>query len=187
MSLILGYATPTKAIIMSDGRAMRVGEASLYSEQCDKTLKINDNIIMGYAGIMENIDMFLSCILSNMGDERKYYLIDDFLDMVDYVMQDEETKSNLESSFIIIGRNYKSSMVTSTVGHLTNYKIERGIITEPKFLNIGGTIHGSIINKICMSHITEISISPIITMRKIIDDVSNVDPAVNKNTFYSSI
>lgn len=187
MSLILGYATPLNAIIMSDGRAMRVGEDHSYSEHCDKTLKINDNIIIGFAGIMENIDMFLSCILSNMGEDRKQYLINDFLYMVDYVMQDEETKSNLESSFIIIGRDSKNNMIASTAGHLTNYKIESGIVAEPKFLSIGGTIDRSIINKICMSHIGKISISPIKTMEKIIKDVGNIDPAVNGNTFYSFI
>ena len=46
MSLVLGYATPANAIIMSDGRAVRVEKDSLYSEHYDKTLKVNDNIIM---------------------------------------------------------------------------------------------------------------------------------------------
>lgn len=187
MSLILGYATPTNAIIMSDGRAVRVNEENSYSEHCNKTLKVNDNIVMGFAGIMESINMFLDCALDNMGEDRKYYMIDDFLKMIEFMVQDEETQKYLQSSFIIIGRDYKGNMVTSTVGHLTNYKIERGIATDPKFLSIGGTIGGSVINKTCMSHIGKINISPITTMKKIIKDVSNVDPSVNGNIFYSSI
>lgn len=184
MSLVLGYADKRNAIIMSDGRA---GENGVYSERYDKTLKINDNIIMGYVGIMENINMFLSCILFNMGENRKYYLIDDFLDMVDFVMQDEETKNNLESSFIIIGRDSKNNMIASMVGHLTDYKIEKGVAYAPKFLSIGGTIEDKIINKICINHMGEMKQSPISAMRKIIKDVSRKDPAVNGNVFYSSI
>ncbi len=184
MSLVLGYATPTNAIIMSDGRA---GEDGSYSEHYDKTLKINDNIIMGFAGIKENIDMFLSCVLSNMGENRKYYLIDDFLDMVNFIMQDEETKAYLESSFIIIGRDSRANMITSIVGHLTNYKIQRGIAYKPKFLNIGGTIDGRIINKICSDYMAKDNILPIFRMKSIITEISKIDSSVNGNIFYSSL
>lgn len=184
MSLVLGYATPRNAIIMSDGRA---GKNGSYSEYYDKTLKVNDNIILGFAGIMENIDMFLDCIMLNMGENRKYYLMDDFLEMVDFVMQDEETKNNLQSSFIIIGRDSKNNMIASTVGHVTDYKIEKGIAYNPKFLSIGGTIEAKIINEIYINHIGEMNQSPSSAMQKMIKDVSKLDPAVNGNIFYSLI
>ncbi len=148
MSLVLGYATPANAIIMSDGRAVRVEKDSLYSEHYDKTLKVNDNIIMGFAGIMESIDMFLSCVMDNMGADRKYFLIDDFLDMVDFIIQDEETKELLQSDFLIIGRNNKKEMFTCTVGMATNYKIEKNAAISPRYLYIGGTIEGNVIGNI---------------------------------------
>lgn len=55
MSLILGYANKDNAIIMSDGRA---GGAVSLSETYNKTRKINDNIIIGFAGIKENIEFY---------------------------------------------------------------------------------------------------------------------------------
>lgn len=56
MSLILGYANKDNAIIMSDGRA---GENGSLSEFYNKTRKINDNIIIGFAGFAEPIEFFL--------------------------------------------------------------------------------------------------------------------------------
>lgn len=187
MSLILGYATPTNAIIMSDGRAIRVEEEVPYSENCDKTLKINDNIIMGFAGIMENIDMFLSCILSNMGDDRKYYLIDDFLDMVNYVMQDEETKSLLQSDFVIIGRNDKKEMFTCTVGMSTNYIIEKNAATSPRYLCIGGTIDGTIIQNTYFKNMRFKDFDVEKCMSNTIKEISQIDPSINSNTFFHTI
>ena len=43
MSLVLGYVSKECAVIMSDGRA---GVNGCFSEHYNKTLKINDNIIL---------------------------------------------------------------------------------------------------------------------------------------------
>lgn len=184
MSLILGYATPTNAIIMSDGRA---GKNGSHSEYYDKTLKINDNIIMGFAGIMESINMFLSCILSNMGEDRKQYLIDDFLDMVNYVIQDEETKSLLQSDFVIIGRNNKQEMFTCTVGMTTNYIIEKNAATSPRYLCIGGTIDGTIIKNTYFKNMRFKDFGVEKCMANTIKEISQIDPSINSNTFFQTI
>ena len=184
MSLILGYATSINAIIMSDGRA---GENGAYSEYYDKTLKINDNIIMGFAGIMENIDMFLSCAMSNMGDDRERYFIDDFLYMVDYMMQDEETRTFLQSDFLIIGRNNKQEMFTCTAGMATAYKIEKNKATHPRNLFIGGTIRGDIISDIFSKNMRSKSIDVKNRMENTVKEVSKFDNSINCNTFFKVI
>lgn len=184
MSLILGYATTTNAIIMSDGRA---GKNSSYSEHYDKTLKINDNIIMGFAGIMENINMFLSCALSNMGEDREYYLMDDFLDMVDYMVQDEETKKLLRSDFMIIGRNNNQEMFTCTVGMATDYKIKKNRADHPRQLFVGGTIQGDIISNIFSKNMRSKSIDVKKRMENTVKEVSKFDESINCNTFFKVI
>ena len=59
MSLILGYANKQNAIIMSDGRA---GGTVRPSEEYNKTLKFNDNIILGFVGYAEPIEIFIKHI-----------------------------------------------------------------------------------------------------------------------------
>lgn len=75
MSLILGYANKDNAIIMSDGRA---GENGSLSEFYNKTRKINDNIIIGFAGFAEPIEHFLNHVIKEMGTEINQYYMDDF-------------------------------------------------------------------------------------------------------------
>lgn len=72
MSLILGYANKDNAIIMSDGRA---GEYGCVSEHYNKTMKINDNIILGLAGFAEPIQYFLNHTLKQMGTIKTNILL----------------------------------------------------------------------------------------------------------------
>lgn len=60
---------------MSDGRAG--GTVSL-SETYDKTRKINDNIIIGFTGIKENIEFFLAHMLKEMGNYKNLFFVENF-------------------------------------------------------------------------------------------------------------
>ena len=151
MSLVLGYASKDSAIIMSDGRA---GENGCYSEYYNKTLKVNDNIILGAAGVMEGIKIFLSQALPQMGKHRPQYKIDDFWYMMESLMRDEETQKYLQSAFLIIGRHSDGNMYTSIIGDSTDYALEKNKVTIPRFCAIGGTIDGSIINEIVTEEMT---------------------------------
>ena len=183
MSLILGYADKGNAIIMSDGRA---GGTISPSETYNKTIKINENIIIGFAGIKERIEFFLFHILKEMGSHRNEYYVDDFLDMMDFHMKEKDTQIHLKSSFIIIGRTRQNDMVTSIVGNVTNFKIEKNIVLSPRLLTIGGTVDGNIINDIYFKNAKN-SESPLEYMKNTIIQVSQIDNSVNSNIFYSSI
>lgn len=99
MSLILGYANKDNAIIMSDGRA---GEHGSLSEHYNKTRKINDNIIIGFAGFAEPIESFLNHVIWQMGTERNEYYIEDYWDLMQFLMNDTEAQKHLQSTFVII-------------------------------------------------------------------------------------
>lgn len=105
MSLIIGYANKENAIIMSDGRA---GKNGSLSESYNKTMKINDNIILGFAGFKEPIDLFLNHAISQMGADRNLYFIEDFWELIQFLINDSETQLRLRSSFIILGRDKKT-------------------------------------------------------------------------------
>lgn len=180
MSLIIGYASVNGAVIMSDGRA---GIDGSYSEYYNKTMRINKNIIIGFAGIKEKIEFFLNHAIEQMGLEREHYCIDDFLYMIDFFMNDEETRKNLQSSFIIIGRDKDNHIHTAMVGDVTGFIIQRRMITTPRLLSIGGTIDGSIIYSILKGNIAKPDLSTVKAMEKTISDVSLLDRSVNANTF----
>ncbi len=53
MSIVLGFATKAEAIIMSDGRVLDNNTKEIISENCNKTHRINQNVILGHSGIKE--------------------------------------------------------------------------------------------------------------------------------------
>lgn len=185
MSLILGYANKDNAIIMSDGRA---GENGSLSEFYNKTRKINDNIIVGFAGFAEPIEHFLNQTITQMGNEINQYYIDDFWKLVIFLMDDKETQAHLKSSFIILGRDSKNRMYTSIIGDNTHYILESTPVTVlPRFCSIGGTIKGEIINDIYRKNINNISSSIVNCMISTICDIAKLDPSVNSNHFCVTI
>lgn len=180
MSLIIGYANKENAIIMSDGRA---GKNGSLSESYNKTMKINDNIILGFAGFIEPIDLFLNHAISQMGADRNLYYIEDFWELVQFLINDSETQLRLRSSFIILGRDKKNNMYSSIFGDNTNYKLKVNMVTTPRYTSIGGTIDGNIINKIYTDYITNYIMPVRECMQKTILQVSTLDPSVNANIF----
>lgn len=185
MSLVLGYANTDSAIIMSDGRATRDG--NIISENSNKTIKVNRNIILGFAGFKEDVEIFIPHIFRQMGEDRSEYFMDDFLEMMDFYMKDEEFQKNFKSSFIVIGRDNLQQMLTSIAGYLTNYEIWENVVTEPRILTIGGTIDEKLINNIFFKNIKDDGIPMTDRMRKTVVEVSKIDNSINENVFYSSI
>lgn len=179
MSLVLGYVNENYAIVMSDGRA---GENGSYSEHYNKTIKINDNIIIGFAGIAETIEIFIKHCLCQMGDSINEYYMEDFIELLEFLFDDSETKKHLESSFLIIGLNKKRQFVSCITGKVTNYKIEFNLVTCPRALTIGGTIDGEIISATYLNNI-EHNIDVEESMRKTIMELSLLDSSINQNIF----
>lgn len=180
MSLILGYANKNNAIIMSDGRA---GENGSYAEHYNKTLKINDNIIIGFAGYVETIEHFLKATFHEMGEERDQYYINDFWELMQFAMNLEETQKHFHSTFIIIGRDNNGNMHTSIMGQSTDYKLETSTVATPRVVSIGGTIDGKIIEEIYMRNIKKYNVPIDERMRTTIQEVSQLDISVNTNCF----
>lgn len=180
MSLILGYANKNNAIIMSDGRA---GGNRCASEHCDKTLKINNNVIMGFAGFMEDIQATLDFCMVEIGRNAGRYYIDDFLNLLFHIMDDPVNQKHIHSSYIVIGRSKDKKMYTAIIGNSTNYKIEKNIVDSPRHLAIGGTIDGSKIFDIYEKDLSNQNMSIQDCMIKTIHDVSLLDSSINKNIF----
>lgn len=184
MSLILGYANKDNAIIMSDGRA---GENGCVSEHYNKTMKINDNIILGFAGFAEPIQIFLNHTLNQIGNYEDKYYIEDFWELVQFLMDDPETHKHLKSAFIIIGRDKTHQMHTSIIGDVTNYKLCTNIVTTPRITSIGGTIDGKIINEIYTRNIQQFHVPIVECMQSTICEVAQLDSSVNTNYFVITI
>ncbi len=184
MTLILGYANKNNAIIMSDGRA---GKNGSYSEHYNKTLKINDNIIIGFAGYVESIEHFLKATFHEMGTKRDQYYINDFWELMQFGMNLKETQKHFHSTFIIIGRDNNGNMHTSMIGQSTNYKLESSSVTTPRVVSIGGTIDGQIIENIYMRNIKQYHIPIDTCMRNTIQEVARLDTSVNGNCFSVTI
>lgn len=183
MSLVLGYVTQDHAIIMSDGRA---GKDGCVSEHYNKTVKINDNIILGFVGFLEPVEFFLKQCISQMGTDRNDYFVDDFAEMLEFFFSDSETRTRLKSSFLILGRARDSSIHSIIAGNLTNYAIEDTLVATPRVLQIGGSVEGSRLNDIYYRNINlfiDGKIDIIDAMSRTIVEASHIDSSINSNVF----
>lgn len=184
MSLVLGYANKDNAIIMSDGRARGMERNSEY---CNKTRKVNKNIILGFAGYLEDIEAILDFCNKDMSGEIDGYDVTYFFDLMSEIMKDPVNQEHIHSSFIIIGKTKDGDMRSAIIGDSTEYKLEEKTITEPRVLSIGGTIDGNIIGKIYLNNMKNTRTTIVERMAKTIKEVSALDISVNGNIFYQNI
>lgn len=186
MSLILGYADSQTAIIMSDGRA---GENGSVSEYCNKTRKINGNIVIGFAGYLEDSTYFIECIHSELGDKIKNCYIDEFLEIAEQGMNVYAISRNFKSSLLIIGKTNNGEMKTCICGRVTNYCMQIHTLSssEGRILSIGGTIDAEIIKKIYTDNFSDKTTTIPCRMVKTIKEVAKLDKSVNEHYFKSFI
>ncbi len=184
MSLIVGYANKDNAIIMSDGRA---GKNGCLSEHYNKTLKINDNIILGFAGFAETVKTFTDHMINQIGDGVSSYFINDFWELIIFLSEDEETQEHLKSSFVIIGRNNQGQMYTSIIGKSTEYKLNYSYVESPRIVSIGGTIDAETIKTIYGNNIMQYDLPVKTRMENTIKEVAALDNSVNTNFSVVSI
>ncbi len=119
-----------------------------------------------------------------MGKRIENCYMEEFLEEIEYGMNLTETKEKLESTFIIIGKLENGDMKCVIVGQDTGFEI-KDIPTNSVYF-IGGTIPIKEIKEICKRN-SEAIRSPFELLRKIIEDVSNIDKTINKNIFFKVI
>jgi hypothetical protein len=78
-------------------------------------------------------------------------------------------------------------MYNSTIGDVTQFTLQKHIVTNPRVCSIGGTIDGKIIEKIYMDNITKFEIPIKDCMINTIKQVSQLDSSVNINYFSRTI
>lgn len=176
MSLIVGYASKEKSIIMSDGRAG--GEK--HTENCDKTIKISNHTIAGFVGYLEEVQFILSRL--------KYEHIknsEDFVDHIEWLLSEKPKDAPFVSDFAIIGYDNDKKLCTYFIGYLTGYKKQKHIVEEnnPRVLCMGGTISESIIQNIFDQNVTNRAIPVEERLKNTIISVSREDESVNENCF----
>lgn len=184
MSLVLGYATKDSAIIMSDGRA---GGTVRPSEEYNKTLKFNENIILGYVGYAESCEYLIEYIYSQIDPDKSNITIDEIWDILNFIFEDEQAKIHFQSTFMIIGKHNDGNMYTSIIGRVTDYKLEFNKVLSPRYLAIGGIVDGNIINTIYTKNMNMLDIPVKKRLLKTIVEVSAIDSSINSNTFCAAI
>lgn len=180
MSLIVGYASKEKSLIMSDGRAS--GEK--HSEQCDKTIKISNHTIAGFVGYLGEAQFVFS--------KLKFEHINNSEDFVDHIQELLSTKPKaapFKSDFAVIGYDNNNKLCTYFIGYLTGYKKQKRIVeeNEPRVLCMGGTISEIKIQNIVDQNVTNRSIPIEERLKNTIISVSREDESVNENCFIKSL
>lgn len=182
MSLVLGYCNGITGIIASDGRA---GGTAFPSEEYNKTRRINSNIILGFVGYKEECEFFLDWANKEMGDDVADYYIDDYLEIIEFGMNDDSTKEHFQSTLMIMGKAKENEIKFVIVGQDTGYKIKYIPADKPNIAFIGGTIPISKIREICEYNLSINDGKIMNKMIKIIRDVASLDNSVNTTCHFT--
>lgn len=180
MSLIVGYASKEKSLIMSDGRAS--GER--HTEHCDKTIKISNHTIAGFVGYLEEAQFILSRLKLELISNSE-----DFVDHIECLLSNKPIDVPFDTDFAIIGYDNDNKLCTYFIGYLTGYKKQKRIVevNEPRVLCMGGTISETRIQNIFDQNITNRSIPIEERLKNVIISVSREDESVNENYFIKSL
>ena len=183
MSLVVGYASHKKSLLMSDGRASGV----LATEYCNKTLKIKDHTIAGFVGYLEEAEIVLKDLKSKnfIGIDSS----DDFVEFIEWQLSYKPDDISFNSTFCAIGFDRQHILSTYFIGDITSYKIEKHTVqqSEPRIMLMGGSAPPEKINTIFMDNIKNHSLTPEDRLRKTIMMVSEIDNSVNKNCYMQTL
>ena len=138
MSLVLGVAFTNKAVIISDGRAIN---KSTISENCDKTRKINNNVILGFSGELE-FSLWLLEQFDNICNKDIFRLKADHIANIlcrlaqEGINYRKNLKESVSTNFqmIVAGKNSKGIIGLYSFGVPTNFKIKEDIPVEKNFV-----------------------------------------------------
>lgn len=183
MSLVIGYTDGKNAIIMSDGRA---GGTYAPSENYDKTIKINDNIIMGFVGNAAFTKPFLDEMIIQFGNELKDCTIEDIQDFFEFQFTEQLIAKNPASTFLIMAKT-ENTVKVAIFGVDTGYKFKfiKGPI--PLYVHIGGCFVDKIIANANETLLLTSNNPPAEQMHELIIKCSSFDNSINTNVFIKTI
>lgn len=116
MSVILGFATTKFGIIASDGR-FKDSNGNIVNENFDKTIRLNDNVIAGFAGHSK------PCIQMIVELQKLYPIADMSLEQILEVMSFRlpQIAQDKLASFLLLGKNMRNQIQLNGIGTHTNF------------------------------------------------------------------
>lgn len=116
MSVILGFATPKFGIIASDGR-FKDTNGNIVDENFDKTVKLNKNVIAGFAGYSK------PCIQMIIELQKLHPIADMALEQILEILSCRlpQIADDKPASFLLIGKNMHGKIQLCGIGTHTNF------------------------------------------------------------------
>lgn len=180
MSILIGYVSKDYSFIMSDGRATGTKATEFY----DKTFKIGSDVIGGYVGRLEDVNLVLPILFKanlNNADEVAY--------CIENLLDDKPADQSYDADFFIIGKDANGILSIYFIGKSTNLKVEKRshTILNTNFIPFGGSISLSIIYNI-VKRVSETQLfTPYDKAKKMIEKISMKDETVNSNIFLQEL
>ena len=183
MSLILGYADDRIGIIMSDGRA---GGTYRPSENYNKTLKLNDYIILGFCGEANYIEPFLDETKRVAGEDIITCRIDDLFTLWKYQVDNNTLPSAPLFTILGIGKDNNEKICAFKFAKAYDFELEYEEVKSPMLLLAGGQneiMYYDMYKRNIIANREKVELG----MRKTIEEVSLIDEWVNSNIFVQTV
>ena len=187
MSFVIGCASETAAIIVSDGRSS-ASDGSISSEYYNKTRKINDHVILGFSGTTapceDALKYLTSTVILSMSSA------DTVCDAIAGRLSTQTTTlKKLKANFIIIGIGDEKKMVVNLIQRndsevITQQVYPSGNSTTVVTLSPDG-VDG---DQIAMKHLaTANEITVTNALCNAVKEVARIDRTVNSHCFIQKI
>lgn len=187
MSFVIGCASETAAIIVSDGRSS-ASDGSISSEDYNKTRKINDHVILGFSGTTapceDALKYLTSTVILSMSSA------DTVCDAIaGRLSTQNSTLKKMKANFIIIGIGDEKKMVVNLIQRNDSEVITKQVYPSEDNVTIvtlspDGVDGNQVVNKYLVSK----SVGNVETdLCNAVKEVAEINKSVNSHCFVQRI
>ena len=189
MSIILGLADTDNAIIMSDGRVTRHKTGEIIGENCNKTHRFNEYVIVGYSGIKDVSECVIQEMMNLCRENIKTLNADEVTNNLCLISQQvvESMSISVPAQMVIAGVDGSRKMTLNVFSKSQNFNISK-YVPEPKGLSYVSLDPDSLTEKNMYRQFLADERFPVETrMRNYIKYVASIDETVNDTIFELSV
>lgn len=176
MSIVIAVATDNRIILKTDGREFSVHDRSIVSENCPKSVKLSDKIMIGYTGNKQICEALIEDIKEKYNTNK----LQNADDVINY----------MENNFELIKLSYLSCQfilcyIDQGQPYIVSWNSEENFIRDVKGANSYSILGTKIIQEIPFDYNPELSAES--NMNNHIRKIAILDNSVNTNIVTTKI
>ena len=189
MSIVLGFASETKAILMSDGRVLDNNTKHIITENYPKVYHINDKVAIGYTGIKELGECLTNNLFLRFQSEIDLLNMDIVASALSCIAKEIESSLEIQLPIqvLIAGIDFSGNMALSYFSKANNFEVQKYVTTKDDSCYVALNPDSLIGRDVAGEFLSDYTLPVRDRMKNCIEYVAKIDSTVNNNVFELNI